>query len=121
MTAPEQAPATVPREFWDLLHEWAESPSEERRDAIEHRFGELFALASRLSAPPAPQGEPVAEWEYRLQDRRGNWLPWALCTEAYERAYAKGEHTWMTPNFGKPTSKPRRASGRITALHPPRC
>lgn len=50
MTSPDlrpvAAPAKPPSEFWTLLHEWADSTDEERRDAIEHRFGELFSLAT---------------------------------------------------------------------------
>jgi hypothetical protein len=53
-----QSRDAVPREFWDLLHEWGESLDEERRDAIEHRFGELFALAaSGVPASPNDQQE----------------------------------------------------------------
>lgn len=43
---PVPAQTEPPREFWTLLHEWADTTDEERRDAIEHRFGELFALAA---------------------------------------------------------------------------
>ena len=38
--------SAVPDEFWNLLHEWADSRDPERIDWIEHRFGELFALAA---------------------------------------------------------------------------
>lgn len=54
-TAPQDGGA--PREFWNLLHEWADGPNEERREWIEHRFGELFQLA-RASIAAHPKDEP---------------------------------------------------------------
>ena len=38
--------SSAPVEFWRLLAEYVEALDEERRDAIEHRFDELFALAN---------------------------------------------------------------------------
>jgi hypothetical protein len=57
----ETVQARAPDEFWRLLHEWADSTDEERRDAIEHRFGELFALAAQSPAPAAPA--PTGQWQ----------------------------------------------------------
>jgi hypothetical protein len=56
---------TAPKEFWDLLHEWSETQNDERTEWIEHRFNELFALATtpKVEAAlraPAPELDPEA-------------------------------------------------------------
>ena len=43
----------APKEFWELLHEWADCQDNERLDEITHRFNELFLLAV-APQPPNP-------------------------------------------------------------------
>jgi hypothetical protein len=58
-------PMTAPKEFWDLLHEWSETQNDERTEWIEHRFNELFALAT---APKVEAALRAPAEVPRLQD-----------------------------------------------------